>query len=324
MNNQLLEDYLTFCCDRAAILKIFMLTKIRCSQFLLSVQATALLALSLAAFTQTVWRVGDRVEAGFMGSSYTYKTGVVIEAGKGQYKVHFDGYTADYDSWVPAERVKPGPAGSAPPAAVASLAAKAPDSSGNQMPPCQIGMIVRAGALNYDAKILAFDQVKGLYKVQFVTGFKGDIEFVPPSGLKTCSAPGIAPVAESWFVGVWQLFTGGGGAWQKNPVTSSWKVVGLDAAGAPPIRINGDGTYEWVIDHSQTISGRWRKAAPSELKYGYEKRGTTILLVKGESGKNWLVSRELVSTTDGRDRILIERVDLGLTYRGNRVGKTGR
>ena len=185
-------------------------------------------------------------------------------------------------------------------------------------------MVVRAGALNYDAKILEFDQVTGLYKVQFVTGYKGDIEFVPPTGLKTCKAPDIAPVAEPWFVGVWQLFTGGGGAWQKNPVTSSWKIVGLDAAGAPPIRIDNNGTYEWVIDSSQTITGQWRKAAASELKYGYEKRGTTIILIKGESGKNWLVSRVLVGTSNGRDQILIERVDLGLTYRGSRVGKAGR
>jgi hypothetical protein len=130
-------------------------------------------------------------------------------------------------------------------------------------------------------------------------------------------------VDETWFVGVWQLFVGGGGAWQKNPTTNSWKVVGLDAAGAPPIRINQDGSYEWIIDQKQTITGKWRRAAASELKYGYEKRGTTILLLNGESGKNWLVSRELVSTSDGRDRILIERADLGLTYRGNRIGKRG-
>jgi hypothetical protein len=241
-----------------------------------------------------------------MGSSYTYKTAVVLEAGSGRYKVHFDGYDASYDAWVPADHIRPAPA-----------------ATSTGMPACQIGMVVRAGALNYDAKILALDQSTGLYKVQFVTGYKGDVEYVPPTGLKTCKAPDIAPVDEAWFVGVWQLFTGGGGAWQKNPTTNSWKVVGLDAAGAPPIRINQDGSYEWIIDQKQTITGKWRRAAASELKYGYEKRGTTILLLNGESGKNWLVSRELVSTSDGRDRILIERVDLGLTYRGNRIGKRG-
>ena len=190
-------------------------------------------------------------------------------------------------------------------------------------PPCAVGMTVRAGALNYDARIVAFDAAKGLYKVQYVTGSKGDVEWLPPKELKTCTAPDIASVPDSWFVGVWQLATGGGGAWQKNPRTGSWKVVGLDVAGAPPIKISSDGTYEWVLDHARTIAGRWRKAETGELKYGYDRRGTTIILLKGEDDKNWLVSRELVGTSDGRDRILIERTDLGLTYRGNRVGNRG-
>ncbi len=122
-------------------------------------------------------------------------------------------------------------------------------------PPCQIGMVVRAGALNYDAKIKAFDAAKGLYKVEYVTGFKGDIEWLPPKGLKTCVATDIAIVPVPWFIGVWQLSTGGGGAWQKNQSTGSWRVVGLDVAGAPPIRISADGTFDWVIDHATTVKG---------------------------------------------------------------------
>lgn len=188
-------------------------------------------------------------------------------------------------------------------------------------PPCQIGMVVRAGALNYDAKILSFNPANGLYKVQFITGFKGDIEYVGPKGLKTCEAPEMAPVPVPWFVGVWQLTTGGGGAWAKNPTSGSWKVVGLDAAGAPPIRINADGSYEWVIDAKVTVNGRWREAAASERKYGYDKLGTVVFLERGEDGKNWLVSRLVTGSSDERDRILIERTDLGLTYPGARVGK---
>jgi hypothetical protein len=180
-------------------------------------------------------------------------------------------------------------------------------------------MVVRAGAMNYDAKILEFNPTSSLYKVEYVAGYKGDVEWLPPSGLKTCKAPDATPVPASWFAGVWQLNVGGGGAWQKNPSTGSWKVVGLDVAGAPPIRISADGTYEWVINDVQTIRGQWRPAAQSEWKYGYEKKGTVLLLQQGEDGKNWLVTRELVGTKDGRDRILIERVDLGTTYRGNRV-----
>jgi hypothetical protein len=189
-----------------------------------------------------------------------------------------------------------------------------------QKPPCQIGMMVRTGALNYDAKILAFDAGTGLYKVEFLTGRKGEIEYEGPGDLKTCQAPPMAPVAESWFLGVWQLTIGGGGAWAKNPVTGSWKVTALDVAGAPPILIRKDGSYEWVIDAKTVVKGSWRGATKAELKYGYEKLGTTIILLQGESGKDWLVTRKVMGSADGRDRILIERRDLGLTYWGKRVG----
>ena len=145
---------------------------------------------------------------------------------------------------------------------------------------------------------------------------------VPPSDLKTCTAPPIAPIAQNWFVGVWQLFKGGGGAYAQNRVTRTWKVIGLDVAGTPPIGIRTEGSYEWVTDSKSTVRGKWRSAAQSELKYGYDKRGTTILLERGEDGANWLVSRNLVVTADGQDKILIERVDLGLSSSGGRMPGT--
>jgi len=178
-----------------------------------------------------------------------------------------------------------------------------------QDPPCQVGMVVKAGSLNYNAKILEFISSSGLYKVQYVTGHPGEAAFVPPAGLKTCQAPPIAPVPLSWFQGVWQTFKGGGGAWAKNATSGSWKVVALDVAAGPPIRFNADGTYEWIVDQSQTLRGVWRAAAPGDLKYGYvnqynckgcgDRRGTVALLEKGEYGGNWLHSRVLTDTADG-------------------------
>ena len=185
-------------------------------------------------------------------------------------------------------------------------------------PPCKIGDVVRAGALNYDAKIMEFDAAKGLYKVVYVTGYKGDVEWLAPKSLKTCTAPEIAAVKQEWFAGQWELFTGGGGAYVKSQTTGDWKAKALDVAKAPPLVILQDGTYVWKIDSTRTARGQWRLALQNELKYGYEKLGTAIILLKGEDDKDWLVTRELTSTNDGRDRILIERKDLGLTYRGNR------
>ena len=37
-----------------------------------------------------------------------------------------------------------------------------------QTPPCQLGMVVRSGAMNYDAKILEFNSASGLYKVEYI------------------------------------------------------------------------------------------------------------------------------------------------------------
>lgn len=258
-----------------------------------------------------------------MGSSTRYMPGVIIEIGRLGYRVHFDGYTASYDDWVKADHIRraaPAPAPTAP-GPTASVTAQ---PAGNGKPPCQIGTVTRAGALNYDARIIAIDPVKSQYKVQFVTGYKGDVEYLYPRDLKTCYAPDPPPVQESWFYGVWQLSTGGGGAWAKNPVTGSWHVTALDVAGAPPIRINSDGTFEWILDSTKVARGRWHRAAPSELKSGYEKRGTAILLVNGEDGKDWLVTRELVGGSDSRERILLERKDLGLTYWGRRLSTTGK
>jgi hypothetical protein len=292
--------------------------------------SAAILLLVQTVSAQGTWRVGDHVEAGF-GTSAFFQPGVITEIGPRGYRVHYDGYGAAYDDWVSANRIRragtkqAAPPAPAPAAATPTAPPKAPplpDNSGK--PPCQVGMVVRAGALNYDAKIVAIDAAKTMYKVQYVTGYKGDVEYLFPRDLKTCYAPDPAPVPEPWFIGVWQLSVGGGGAWAKNPVTGSWKVTALNVAGAPPIRISADGTYEWIIDQKQVVTGQWRRAAKSELKYGYEQRGTALILLKGEDGKNWLVTRQLTGNSDGRDRILLERQDLGLTYWGNRVSNQGR
>ena len=108
---------------------------------------------------QTVWHVGDRVEAGFMGSSYTYKFGSVVAVDGARHKVHFDGYDVSYESWVPVSHVRPIVAAAPAPVATSTVAV-----AGNQMPACEIGMVVRAGELNYDAKIVEFSKATGMYK----------------------------------------------------------------------------------------------------------------------------------------------------------------
>ena len=181
-------------------------------------------------------------------------------------------------------------------------------------PPCEVGTITRAGALNYDAKILKHDKARGLYYVEFVTGYKGDREWFAAPLLKTCTGEPAPPVTESYFPGTWHLWTGGGGAYVKKG--NDWHATWLDAAKAPPLTIRKNGTYTWTIDSKKTVEGKWHVARQDELKYGYDKRGLTLLLEKGEDGADWLVSRALEYAGRGDDAILIEHRKMGLTYRG--------
>ena len=172
-------------------------------------------------------------------------------------------------------------------------------------PPCTVGEVTRAGLPAYDARILEYSAARGMYRVLYLAGtYKGDEEWLAAGMLRGCKGTEAAPVAVPFFHGRWEMFTGGG-AYSRG-------------AEAPPLRIRDDGSYTWVIDSRTEIDGEWRLAQPGERKYGYDKRGTAILLLKAESGKNWLVTRDLNSST-GRDKILVERVDMGLTYRGYRT-----
>ena len=193
-----------------------------------------------------------------------------------------------------------------------------PAARAADLPPCKIGDVTRAGVLNYDARIMEYNAAKGMYRVRYVTGYPGDEEWLPARQLKNCTGLVASGVPVSFFAARWELFTGGGGAYQKQK-SGDWHVKSLDAAKAPPLTIKTDGHYTWVIDVRTTVSGNWRGALPAERKSGYEKLGTTLILLNGEDGKNWLVSRDMTGTSGGRDRILIERTDLGLTYRGSRV-----
>src|SRR3954469_20366600 len=119
-------------------------------------------------------------------------------------------------------------------AALASLLfATAADSASG--PPCAVGTVTRAGVLNYDAKIIKHDAKKGLYLVEFVTGYKGDREWLPASMLKTCTGEPPPEVTQDFYIGTWALWTGGGGAYVKKG--NDWHATWLDVAKAPPLTV---------------------------------------------------------------------------------------
>jgi hypothetical protein len=168
--------------------------------------------------------------------------------------------------------------------------------------------------LNYAATILAFDEAKGTYQIR--SAADGLVDWVPARNLRySCNGAAAQPVSESYFHGNWTLFVGP----TPNHETINGKgyiVVGPGAQ-APPIVIRPGGTYTWTVDSKTIIDGRWRTLAASAMRSGTV--APAILLVNGEGGKNWQVSRAGANKGNNRDAITIDRTDMGLSYQGTRL-----
>ena len=184
-----------------------------------------------------------------------------------------------------------------------------------KLPPCSVGMHVSiVSPLNYGGKILAFDEAKGSYQVQ--SDRDGLKDWVPARNLRySCVGAEPKPASDSFFIGSWTLFIG---PTPHHEVIDGkgYLVVGTGAH-VPPLAINVDGTFVWIIDSKTTVRGKWRKMADNELKYGT--KGPAVLLMKGEDGKDWEVWKKGVNPANNRDAINIERMDLGLSYQGTRL-----
>lgn len=184
------------------------------------------------------------------------------------------------------------------------------------LPACKIGLpVITLACINYPGHIVGHDAAKGTWKVR--CDEDKDESWVSAGELKrTCTAQEAA-ISEKYFIGRWDMFTGGG---------VSYYERGGDiyrhpeaAVKTPPLSINADGTYLWT-DYQHSWKGHWRALRPGEMKYAYRNEpGPAILLMKAEDGKDWQVTRQGTNAADNRDRLLIERMDLGLTYRGVRL-----
>ncbi len=183
------------------------------------------------------------------------------------------------------------------------------------LPQCRVGMHVPlVSPLNYAATILAYDGAKGSYQVK--SDADGLTDWVPARNLRySCTGAEAAPVTQSYFVGKWSLFLGPT-AHHEVIDSKGYLVVG-SGAHVPPLQINSDATYVWVLDSRTTVRGRWRAMAANELRSGT--RAPAILLLNAEGGKNWEVWKTGVNQGNNRDAIGVERMDLGESYQGTRL-----
>lgn len=189
------------------------------------------------------------------------------------------------------------------------------EAQAQELPPCRVGMHVGiVSPLNYSARIMAYDAAKGSYQVK--SDDDGLTDWVPARNLRySCTGAPAAPVTQAYFIGKWSLFLGPT-AHHEVIDSKGYLVVG-SGAHVPPLQINADGSYTWVLDSRTTVRGRWRAMAENELRSGT--KSPAILLLNAEGGKNWEVWRTGVNPGDNRDAIGIERMDLGLSYAGTRL-----
>jgi hypothetical protein len=188
-------------------------------------------------------------------------------------------------------------------------------ASAQDSAPCKVGSrLSRAGVLNRSAVIKAIDERKGLYQVKYDNG---DLdEWLPPRLFAGCKGVAAAAIPDDYFNGNWSLFIGPTPHYETRG-SDRYLVVGSGAK-APPLVVHPDGSYVWTIDSKTTVKGRWRKLNANEMKYGTT--APAILLMKGEDGKDWQISvPKAVGTADTKDRITIERMDMGLSYMGTRI-----
>ncbi len=115
----------------------------------------------------------------------------------------------------------------------------------------------------------------------------------------------------NFFVGDWKL---------NLPIAATERIIDRDVyqviSGGdrlPPIRINANGTYSWVIDKKKIIKGRWIKNADAP----------GITLLNGYRGANWIV----YNTTDNNNRkiyktdyiIIADQKGNYISYHGFRI-----
>jgi len=195
------------------------------------------------------------------------------------------------------------------------FAASSASAQAANLPICKVGMHAPiVSPLNYGGTILAIDAAKGTYQIK--SDGDGLVDWVPARQLRySCVGAEAAPVTENYFIGRWTLFIGPT-AHYENIDSKGYLVVG-SGAHAPPLQINADGSYVWVLDSRTIVRGKWRVLAANEMRNGT--KGPAVVLMNGEDGKNWQVSRGGVNPSNNRDAIDLDRMDLGLSYKGTRL-----
>jgi hypothetical protein len=134
---------------------------------------------------------------------------------------------------------------------------------------------------------------------------------VRPAATISSTAPEI-----TFLTGKWAMFT------PSYPTTvvrgnDVYREYGMGGK-APPLQINGDGTYVWYYDYGKApVKGRWTSHARIEgARFGTETENGVI--IKDPTGGQWKVYRRK-STSDNEDHITARTMCSGQTIIGTRI-----
>lgn len=154
-------------------------------------------------------------------------------------------------------------------------------------------MITKGGAPLYHIQNLD-KSVSGYYDVCYVTALQRQ------------------PSWTTFFVGDWNLYL---------PMTVTERVIDRDLykiySGAdrlPPLRINANNTYLWVIDKKKVIRGKWQP----------NPKGPGVVLLKGDGGTNWYVYSQADNSSNSiynTDQVRLVSEPYGTPRYGFRIKK---
>lgn len=220
--------------------------------------------------TNTGFAPGSKVEILWNGKWYA---GHIKERRGKELKVHYDGWDDTWDEWVKEDKLRlPGATTNSTAPVNVTRVKGAVYSVGQQVlfspdrgKRWEKGIVLTVSA----DPLLATDgipvyrienlekSISGYYDVCYITTLERQ------------------PTGTSFFIGDWDLYL---------PMTVTERVIDRDVykvySGAdrlPPLRINADNTYSWVMDKKKVIRGKWKPNTD----------GPGIILLKGDGGTDW-------------------------------------
>ena len=104
------------------------------------------------------------------------------------------------------------------------------------------------------------------------------------------------PTKEKELMGAWNLGKIGAAVdYTKNNSVYRQGEIGVGNIGT--LSLNANGTYVWKsVLKAQPVSGKWRKATKEEMR---SQGGDGIVLLKAQSGYDWLVTKDRTTTLKG-------------------------